>query len=470
MKIKKIKWQNHPILGSLELDFTNKTNDGIYDTIILAGENGTGKTAILETLSTFLNLGSFEPFDFIKYQIKTKFYTAAKPNDPSKAALGFHVRRDSFGHDTPINSNKNNDFTRINDDHLDIRHYGCVYSKARSGFKTSIITSTTTQQLDNNKYGDDANDDFTSIKQLLVDITSQDNATLAQYAKMNGTVSWEVFEPTSKMCRFKSAFKEFFGNMEFKGVDETSPDEKLVLFSKNNKTITIDELSTGEKQVVFRGAYLLKDSQNINGGTVLVDEPELSMHPKWQREILNYYRKLFTKDKIQTAQLFVATHSEYVITSGLQDQKNVLVIILNEQGGVISSRNIDVPLILPTITSAETNYLAFGIMSNDYHIELYGFLQILTGKYKVKSCDNYITLQPEYKPDNHSKQSSFTDRNSSTTTYETLPTYIRNAIDHPDSGNTFTSQELQVSIELLIELCKAAKSAHGQTQAGVTSP
>lgn len=72
--ITKIKWNNHEILGNLELDFT-KADGSPYSTIILAGENGTGKTTILETLSTFLNLGSIEPFEFIEYNIENNLYT-----------------------------------------------------------------------------------------------------------------------------------------------------------------------------------------------------------------------------------------------------------------------------------------------------------------------------------------------------------------------------------------------------------
>lgn len=63
--IKKVKWNNYNILGNLTLDFTkaNRSPDGSsdespYNTIILAGENGTGKTTILDTLSIFLNGGS----------------------------------------------------------------------------------------------------------------------------------------------------------------------------------------------------------------------------------------------------------------------------------------------------------------------------------------------------------------------------------------------------------------------------
>ena len=69
MKIKKIKWPNHPILGNLELDFTNNANGQPFNTILFAGENGTGKTSILETISTFLNMGSFQFFDYIEYVV-----------------------------------------------------------------------------------------------------------------------------------------------------------------------------------------------------------------------------------------------------------------------------------------------------------------------------------------------------------------------------------------------------------------
>ena len=72
--IKEVKWNNHPILGNLVLNFC-KTNGDTYKTIILAGENGTGKTSILETISTFLNCGSILPFEYIKYSINDIDYT-----------------------------------------------------------------------------------------------------------------------------------------------------------------------------------------------------------------------------------------------------------------------------------------------------------------------------------------------------------------------------------------------------------
>ena len=64
MKIRKVKWANHPILGNLELDFITPATNKPYSTIVLAGENGTGKTTILETINTFLCFGTFVPFNY----------------------------------------------------------------------------------------------------------------------------------------------------------------------------------------------------------------------------------------------------------------------------------------------------------------------------------------------------------------------------------------------------------------------
>ena len=49
MRILSIEFENHSILGNLKLDFTDKNGNPV-DTIILAGENGCGKTTILEEL------------------------------------------------------------------------------------------------------------------------------------------------------------------------------------------------------------------------------------------------------------------------------------------------------------------------------------------------------------------------------------------------------------------------------------
>ena len=374
--IKEIKWDNHSVLGNLLLDFT-KPDGNLYNTIILAGENGCGKTTVLSTLSTFLNLGSFEPFSHIRYVINGTTQRIYKEgSNRSSAQMGFHVRKDEqSGQERSIHTNQNNNRDSIKSDKMDIRHYGCVFSKARSGFSTKKIISTTTLQLDSDRYDDDSQEDFTSIKQLLIDIDSQDNSEWMNVTRNNTGESYESFSKRAKLTRFRDAFNRFFYNIQFEKIDVNDPTEKKIEFLKFGKQIDIDSMSTGEKQIVFRGTQLLRNSNILNGGTILIDEPELSMHPKWQGKALSFYRNLFTYDGAQNVQMILATHSEYIIKSALNDPDNVLVIVLKNDNGAIVPTRITAPTALPSISNAEVNYNAFGVLSTDYHIQLYGYLQ-----------------------------------------------------------------------------------------------
>jgi len=448
MKIKKVKWNNHPILKNLELDFWDTASSSCYNTVIFAGENGTGKTTILESISTFLNRGSFEFFDYIEYVVDGRVYKAVQANHPT--VKDFYKMIDDAGAETNIYSNKNNNPQQIDENTLDIRHCGCVFSKARADYKTEKIVSTTTKTLDTEKYDNDREDNFTSLKQLIVDVQNEDTS---EYAVINEGLGsnpkpWNEFYLTSKIFRFKNAFDTFFEKLKYEKV-ANSNSEKAILFKKNNNSISLDSLSTGEKQIVFRGIYLLKNNKKLDGAAIMVDEPELSMHPKWQKKILKYYQDLFTESGNQKTQIFIATHSEHVVTNALKERTKNLVVVLNENNGAISAKKIVAPSVLPSITSAETNYLAFDIASNDYHIELYGWLQRKESKNTVKSCDTFIKGHTLYNPTIHDKHSSH-----GSTTYETLSTFIRNTIDHPYPSRTFTEDELRKSTKLLIELCR----------------
>ena len=112
----------------------------------------------------------------------------------------------------------------------------------------------------------------------------------------------------------------------------------------------------------------------------------------------------------------------------------------------MSSRTND--RVFPTLIDSEVNYLAFDIASVDYHIALYGRLQLMEQKPNVTACDAFIAHHQDYDPTIHEKID-----NSQYGNYLTWPTYIRNAIDHPDSGRQYTPEDLHKSIQLLRKLC-----------------
>ena len=76
MKIRKLQFNNNKILGNLELDFINPTTNVPYDTILLVGENGVGKTTILTGISDFLSGQDLSRcFNSIEYTIDNEIIT-----------------------------------------------------------------------------------------------------------------------------------------------------------------------------------------------------------------------------------------------------------------------------------------------------------------------------------------------------------------------------------------------------------
>ena len=441
MKIRKVKWANHPILGNLELDLVNPATNKPYSTVVLAGENGTGKTTILETLNTFLSIGSFEPFDAIEYEVEEKRYIltpATIPGSNKTFFTRYDVENDSSEN---INTDKVNRPNSIQSDDKDPRSYGSVFSRPRADYKTNKIESVKTNELDKNKYDSDNDDNFTSLKQLIVDVQNQDNE---QYRDINDKrnqqgqlpMSTADFEPISKIYRFKSAFNGFFETIKYKKVGNASG-EKVVIFEKNGIEIPLDVLSTGEKQIVFRGAYLLRNINVLKNSTIMIDEPELSMHPLWQKKILQYYKNLFTDgNSHQTAQLFFASHSEAVISEALQNIDNTKVIVLKRDGnGQVSANCIGTPAVLPYTMAAEVNYQAFELVSTDYHNALYGYIEAEGWK------NNFDAQYPTV--------SYNRERNGTVITQRiTLTEKIRHIIHHLENrNNSYTEGDLKESIE-----------------------
>lgn len=95
------------------------------------------------------------------------------------------------------------------------------------------------------------------------------------------------------------------------------------------------------------------------------------------------------------------------------------------------------------------------MFSTDFHIALYGYLQTLTGNSKIEDCDNYIESSPLYDQTEYGYASSYRS-----TSYKTLPTMIRNHIDHPDNAYSYNDTQLKKSTLFLIELINEYKRTH----------
>jgi len=116
-------------------------------------------------------------------------------------------------------------------------------------------------------------------------------------------------------------------------VDKPKPHFKI---RKNNIQLELDQLSEGEKGILALAFDLTRrltlanpQSQNaIEAGfaLVMIDEIELHLHPKWQRQILKRLTSIF-----RNCQFIVTTHSPQVI--GQAPAENLRLLYLNEEKG-----------------------------------------------------------------------------------------------------------------------------------------
>ena len=484
MKIKKIKLENNPFFGACEFDFTN--NQGlIMDNIVLAGENGCGKTQLLNIIYSFSTLpiqgdvtDERQTFTIVLSQAELQqinqslddIHKLVSPTGELDIVLDFQSQSGYWSR-LKVNYQSVSGDGTIETKNIDSSHlfskapvksiFKSIFSTVEINYSPKPASSVTAKEIDEEVSSSvrSGNDLASEIQQLLIDIQDNDAHELQAWVDTHIGMAPPETVRNRRINRFKNAFSQVFDNLNISRI-VTEDGKKKVCFKKNDTDVDIASLSSGEKQIVFRGAFLLRNQQSTKGSVVLIDEPEISLHPTWQIKIYDYYRKLFKEtDTTQTSQIFFATHSQYVLRSALENRANTLIVLLKHMGTNVDVKRITAPLVLPTVTSAELNYIAFDIVSNDYHIQLFGYLQNKIAHNRsleycsVKLCDTYITQQAYYDGTKHRKPSSYTLRGQ-TTFYDTLPTYIRNAIDHPDPTRTFTQQELRNSIELLIKLCR----------------
>ena len=347
MKFRKITFHNHPILGNLHLDFTD-ANGNTVDTIILAGENGCGKTSILDAIFNFFNKehdkelsGEIELSYSEVSMLKQKFQTPiAKQLRDEGDVVSVEFKREA--HSPEWYKNGQSLASSIVLMHQDYNQYfGKIYSDVEINFRPNMITSITGYNIDQNVSSSiKSNSNIaTEITQLLIDIKSRDDADLADWVNANsGLVPPESIK-NIRMKRFTNAFHSIFENKRFKGVENESG-VKVVTFEEYGKKVSIENLSSGEKQIVFRGGFLLKDQKIKEGAYVLIDEPEVSLHPKWQLEIIPFIKRLFTnEDGIQTSQIIVATHSPFIIHNSNRQNDKVVVLQKSDNGEIVVSQS-----------------------------------------------------------------------------------------------------------------------------------
>ena len=295
VRIPNLLIENIGPFGRLELNFPEKTIPGKAEIHILTGENGTGKTTILEAVVELLKRETGE--DVLRKTREEHWHISMTLpeiffNDVVKKGINSLLKWTNDGgiHRYAFfaySGYRRVDFSQING----ITDFANLPLENALDFKKSVDPQLILQWIANTiaaKAIAESQQDFAEAKQ-------RENAIL----QLEQTVSSIIDKPV----KFKLETKPFAVKVEVAGEQldfNLLPDGlKSIMSWISDLLMRMDRVKWVDDIPVFERNFIL-----------FLDEIEVHMHPAWQRKILPVVQNLFPN-----AQIFISTHSPFVIGS-----------------------------------------------------------------------------------------------------------------------------------------------------------
>lgn len=421
---------------------------------VFVGENGCGKTTILEALampileykSDAFSLDDMndpmKPVRILLYANDSFEVQGTMPKSAFKA-LGFEFKasfraRNSRSYlSTPVVSDQL--FIRENpkkpaDGSPDLR------LSVNNPFSGKRFNENDIVYLDRNRLYQIRSGNFntTRFDRLMEDFDYQYIKSATGIQDLNAALANEIKKWKIENEHLGEAIKEFQRltgiSVKIGMVDNSHPfkNASFISVKSNNQQIRLGSLGSGYEMIfsLIYSFYLARQSgkQLI----ILLDEPELHLHPSLQEKLVALLLSMS-----MSAQIFLSTHSSLLIKQiSLCSSAKIMIFKSDCKLVYMEGRK------LPYVSSSETNYLAFGLATEEYHNELYEELKYMHGE---KS--GYKDFDDQFFVKTHGESTGYPWKQQQNQV--SVHTFIRNQIHHPKENGIPDRENLRSSIERL---------------------
>lgn len=260
------------------------------------------------------------------------------------------------------------------------------------------------------------NEIATEVKTKLQDVATR---TLAKIQEMNPEIasSLNPIIPVTESLKWADVFKS---------VSITGDDD-----------IPINKRGSGVKRLIllnfFRAeAERRRTQENIPSIIYAIEEPETSQHTQHQKKLIKAFLDL---SNTANTQVIITTHS-----AALVKELEFPHLRLVKSDSITKTIENVLPNRLPYPSLNEVNFLAFSEITEEYHNELYGYIEL------ESEMANYRNGKATM-PYNKLRRDGVTI----VTENIVLTDYIRHQIHHPENTNNtrYTNQQLSDSIDLM---------------------
>ena len=219
----------------------------------------------------------------------------------------------------------------------------------------------------------------------------------------------------------------------------------VALCTENNNIIKLGNLGSGY-EMFFSILWAVERSRSETRDLIiLLDEPELHLHPGLQQRLINLLNNI-SKD----IQIIIATHSPLFVKQ--LKNENTKFHILHKVNTGVSLQGLREQKITDYLSLNEVNFMAFGLYTEEYFNELYETLY-RKAKEEENSIDSPYNFDKKFFIEKHSLTANKPYRASNDSKKVSYITFVRNVIhhrvDYTNANLEFTEEEFHKAIEAM---------------------